>query len=169
MKKISTKKIAYVGVLTAVSLTIYVIEAQFPLSSIGGIKLGLSNIVTLIAMLFVGRAEAGLVLFLRIILSAAFYGTFISFAFSLIGGLFAYIAMFLLVERLDKKQIWAVSVCGGICHNLGQILVAVVIAGQSAAFSLLPYLILSGIITGFFTGICTQKLWFSPLSRFKIK
>ena len=75
------------------------VEAQFPVMPIGGIKLGLANIVTMAAMLFVGRKEAGLVLLLRIVLAAGLYGTVVSFAFSLTGGILAYIA------QVHKEQI----------------------------------------------------------------
>lgn len=146
----------------------FVIEAQFPLSA-GGIKLGLANIATLLAMVFIGRREAGLVLLMRIILASAFYGTFVSFAFSLAGGLLAYLVMCFLVNRLERNQLWAVSVCGGLFHNFGQLAVAAVLTGQAAVVGLLPYLILSGIITGFFTGIIAQRLWFSPLKKYSIK
>ncbi len=166
--KLSAKKITLVGVLTAVSLTIYMVEAQFPTAPIGGIKLGLANVVTLAAMLFADRLCAGIMLLLRIILASAFYGTLVSFAFSVTGGLFAYLAMCLLINRLDKKQIWAVSVTGGIFHNIGQISVACFITGQGVAAALLPYLIISGIATGLFTGLLAQRLWFSPLQKFKI-
>jgi len=167
--KISAGRLTLMAVLTAVSLTVFVIEAQFPVSAVGGIKLGLANIVTLIAMLFVGRREAGIVLALRIILASAFYGTFISFAFSVAGGLAAYTVMCLLINRFDRKQIWVVSVFGGVFHNFGQIAAACVITGSPAAAGLLPYLIVSGILAGFFTGICAQRLWFSPLRKFSIK
>ena len=73
--KISVQKIALIGIFTALSLIIFVVEAQFPVMPIGGMKLGLANIVTMAAMLFIGRKEAGLVLLLRIILAAGLYGT----------------------------------------------------------------------------------------------
>ena len=89
--KISVQKITLIGIFTALSLVIFMVEAQFPVMPIGGMKLGLANIVTMAAMLFVGRKEAGLVLLLRIVLAAGLYGTVVSFAFSLTGGILAYI------------------------------------------------------------------------------
>lgn len=169
MKKIKVQKITLIGILTAVSLTIFVIEAQFPISAVGGIKLGLANIVTLVAMLFLDRLSAGVVLGLRIILATAFYGTFVSFAFSITGGLCAYAVMCLLINRLERNKIWVVSVFGGVFHNFGQLAVACFVTGQTAALGLAPYLIISGIVTGFFTGICAQRLWFSPLKSFAAK
>lgn len=166
--KISVQKITLVAIMTAVSLIMFVIEAQFPAAPMGGIKLGLANIVTLVSMLFMGRREAGFVLFMRIVLATAFYGTFVSFAFSVVGGIFSYAVMCFLINKFDRKQIWVVSVFGGLFHNFGQLAVAGFLTGTTAVITLLPYLIISGIITGAFIGIVAQKLWFSPLKRFSL-
>ena len=135
--RLTVQKIALIGLLAALSLGIYAVEALVPVSSIGGVKLGLANVVTLTAMTLVGRVEAGFVLGVRIVLAAAFYGTFISFAFSLCGGVLAYAAM---------------------C-------VAAAVSGTAAVFGLAPYLVISGIATGVLTGLTAQRLYFSPLKK----
>ena len=119
--KISVQKITLIGIFTALSLIIFMVEAQFPVMPIGGMKLGLANIVTMTAMLFIGRKEAGLVLLLRIILAAGLYGTVVSFAFSLTGGILAYLAMCIAVSRVGENQLWVTSVFGGFFHNIGQL------------------------------------------------
>ena len=186
--KISVQKITLIGIFTALSLIIFMVEAQFPVMPIGGMKLGLANIITLLllrhytlketslanivtmaAMLFIGRKEAGLVLLLRIILAAGLYGTVVSFAFSLTGGILAYIAMFIAVSRVGENQLWVTSVFGGFFHNIGQLCAAAVISGTWAVFSLLPYLIISGILTGTLNGLILQRLWKSPLRKYSIK
>ena len=116
--KISVQKIALIGIFTALSLVIFMVEAQFPVMPIGGMKLGLANIVTMAAMLFIGRKEAGLVLLLRIVLAAGLYGTVVSFAFSLTGGILAYLAMCIAVSRVGENQLWVTSVFGGFFHNI---------------------------------------------------
>lgn len=168
-KRISVQKITLVGVFAALSLGIYAVEAQFPVSSIGGIKLGLANVVTLCAMIFAGRFAACCVLGIRILLAAAFYGTFVSFMFSLVGGALACAVMCLLVERFDRRQLWVVSVFGAIAHNAGQLCVAAVLSGTSAVVSLAPYLAISAVGTGLLTGVVVQRLWFSPLRKFAVK
>ncbi|MCR5479542.1 MAG: Gx transporter family protein [Ruminococcus sp.] len=168
-KRISVQKITLVGVFAALSLGIYAVEAQFPVSSIGGIKLGLANVVTLCAMIFIGRASACCVLGIRILLASAFYGTFVSFMFSLCGGALACAVMCLLVNRFDRKQIWVVSVFGALGHNAGQLCVAVVLSGTGAVVSLAPYLAISAVGTGLLTGVVVQRLWFSPLRKFAVK
>lgn len=151
--------------MTALSLGIFTIEAQFPVSSVGGIKLGLANVVTLCAMVFIDRGSAGIVTALRIILASAFYGTFVSFLFSICAGTLAYLTMCLLINMFDRKQLWVVSVFGAIAHNAGQLCMAAVISGSAAVVSLAPFLAVSGIITGALTGLTAQRLWFSPLQR----
>ena len=165
-KSITVQKIALIGVSTALSLGIYALEAMIPVSNIGGIKLGIANVVTLCAMIFAGRVSAGLVLGLRIVLASAFYGTFISFMFSLVGGLLAYAVMCLLVGVFRRQELWVVSVFGAIAHNAGQLCVAAVVSGTAAVVSLTPYLLISAILTGTLTGLTAQRLWFSPLRKF---
>lgn len=166
MKHISVQKITLVGILTALSLIMFIVEAQFPVSHIGGIKLGIANVVTLAAMIFVGRVWAGFVLIIRIILATAFYGTAVSFIFSVCGGLLAYAVMCILLNRFDRRQLWVVSAFGAVAHNAGQLLAAAFITGTAAVWSLAPYLIIIGIVTGIFTGVVAQRLWFSPLKKF---
>ena len=164
-KKLTVQKITLIGILAALSLGIYALEAQIPTSSVAGIKLGLANVVTLCAMTFGGRVAAGCVLGIRIVLATAFYGTFVSFMFSLCGGAAAYLAMCLLVGVFDKKQLWVVSVFGALAHNAGQLCVAAVLL-SSAVVTLIPYLAISSVVTGVLTGLTAQRLWFSPLRRF---
>ena len=104
-------KTAVLGMLCAAALILSYVESLIPFfMGIPGMKLGLANVVTLTAMVLVGRVEAGFVLGVRIVLATAFYGTFISFAFSLCGGALAYVVMCVTVNRFDKKQLWVVSV-----------------------------------------------------------
>ena len=167
-KRITVQKISLVGVFAALSLGIYAFEVLIPVSGIGGIKLGLANIVTLAAMLFIGRIEAGCVLGIRIVLASALYGTVVSFLFSLFGGTLAYAVMCLTVRRFDKQQIWVVSVFGALAHNAGQLCAAAMFAGTASVFTLAPYLVISAVGTGVLTGLTVQRLWFSPLKKFSI-
>lgn len=152
-----TRTLTAMSVLTALALIIFMVEAQIPaLFAIPGIKLGLANIVTLIAMKFMGRRQAGLVLAARIILGSFFIGNFSVILYSGAGGLLCYTVMSMTVYRL--KQIWVVSVLGAIAHNLGQISVAAIVLKSSAVFLYLPPLIISAVITGAFTGFCAMYL-----------
>ena len=105
-----TKKLALMAVLTAIALTIFMLEAQLPAPvPIPGVKLGLANIVTLTAMLILGRREAGAILAARIIMGAVFAGNPSAMLYSAAGGVLAYAAMCLLVGVVPEKRLWAVS------------------------------------------------------------
>lgn len=162
------KKLTLTAVLSGLALIIFVVEAQLPPFWIPGIKLGLANVVTLAAILFGGNTVGAGVVIIRVTLGAVFCGTFISFLFSVCGAAAAYIIMCLLINRLGRKQIWVVSIFGAIFHSLGQIIAAYFIMENAHVLTLLPILIIASMITGIFTGICAQRLWFSPLQKYKI-
>ncbi len=147
------------ALITAVSLIIFVIEAQLPsLTPIPGIKLGLANIAVLFALYALGPTSALFVLVLRIIMGGIFTGQMMAVLYSFAGGILAYLIELLLYKRLNKNHIWVVSVFGAIMHNVGQILVAILITSTVQLVVYLPVLIISGIITGAFTGLCAQFL-----------
>ena len=149
-----TKKLALMAVLTAIALTVFVIEAQIPpIVPIPGVKLGLANMITLVAMVVLGRKEAGAILVVRILMGSMFAGGVSGFLFSLAGGALAYLVMILLVGIFPEKLLWVVSVFGAIAHNIGQLAVAVWVSGTPSIIVYGPALMASGIITGAFTGI----------------
>ena len=155
----SSKRLALCAVLAAVALTIFVAESQIPpVVPLPGVKLGLANIVTLVAMVLLGRRDALAVLAVRLILGAAFTGGFSAFMFSAVGGLFAYIVMAALVGVFPEKMLWVVSVLAALAHNAGQILVAVFVTGTPgiAVYILIPAA--SGVVTGAFTGLAGMFL-----------
>ena len=115
--------------LRAVSLILFTVEAALPPIPIQGVKIGFSNIVTLISMIFLGRREAFIVLIMRIILAGVFAGSILSFGFSIVGGITAFIIMALTVNLFGEKKIWIVSVLGAVFHNAGQLAVAIVATG----------------------------------------
>ena len=154
-----TKKLAFMALLTAMALTIFVIEAQIPAPvPIPGVKLGLANIITLTAMVLLGRKEAGVVLFLRIIMGAMFAGNPSTIIYSAAGGLLAYIAMCLLVGIIPESRLWLTSAISAVCHNAGQLLACVLIVKTPGVLVYAPALMASGIITGLFTGFAAMYL-----------
>lgn len=158
MKHTSLRQLTYMAVLTAVALTIFVIEAQLPpLAPIPGIKLGLANIVTVYAVFALGPGKAALILLARILLGSLFAGG-LTILYSLAGGLCCYLVMLLLCRLVTEKQIWVCSVLGAMAHNAGQIAAAVLITRTPSIVAYLPILLVSGILTGLFTGLCAQFL-----------
>ncbi len=141
------------AVLTAIALTIFMIESQIPAPvPIPGVKLGLANIITLTTMLILGRKEAGAVLAVRVLMGAVFAGSPSSLLYSAMGGLFAYIVMCLLVGVIPEKRLWALSALSAVAHNAGQLLACVLVVKTPGVFVYAPALIVSGVITGAFTG-----------------
>lgn len=160
-----TRKITLMALLCAIALTIFMLEAQIPpVVPLPGVKLGLSNIVTVFAVFVLGPAEAAQILFGRIFLGAVF-GNFGTILFSAAGGLCAIGTTILLRRILTKKQIWVAGIMGAIAHSIGQMVVAVFVLGTVTIVGYLPVMIVISIVTGFFTGLCAQflvnrgKLW----------
>ena len=151
--KMTTKRIALDAVLTAIALIIFIVELQFPdISPIPGIKLGLANVISLIAIFEIRPADAFIVLLLRIVMGSIFSGRIMAMMYSLVGGLLCFAVTLLLKRFVSESRLWVCGVIGAICHNLGQILVAMAITRTPELLSYLPILVASGIITGAFTG-----------------
>ena len=154
----STRQLSLMALLTAIALAIHVAEAQIPAPvPIPGVKLGLANIVTVYAMFSLGPGPALMILVARILLGSLFSGV-MSLMYSLAGGLLCYCIMLLLRRVLTRKQIWVASVIGAVFHNIGQVLVAIVVTGTPAIVTYLPVLLISGIAAGLFTGVAAQYL-----------
>ena len=154
-----TRRITLLALLTAIALTIFMIEAQLPvLVPIQGVKLGLANIITVYAVFVLGPGDALLILCARVFLGAVFSGQMMTLLYSMGGGLLAWLAMVGLRKLLTRKQIWLCSPVAAVFHNLGQLLVAAGVMKTWTVMAYLPYLLLSGIITGLFTGLCAQFL-----------
>lgn len=101
-------------------------------------KLGLANIVTLIAMALLGRRQAGEILLVRIVLGSVFTGGVSAMLFSIAGGVFAYLVMCLTIRRLPEWLLWVVSVLAAFGHNAGQLLVAVWVTGTPSILVYAP-------------------------------
>lgn len=155
------RQLTTLALCTTLSLAVYAIESAIPpLVPIPGIKLGLSNIITLILLRHVSLRETAMVLAARILLSALLFGQFISLIYSLAGGLFSLLAMFFVHRLLRGKAAYLTGAVGGLTHNLGQLAAAFALTSTPGVLTYLPFLALSGILTGLFTGLaalCTDK------------
>ena len=154
-----TKKLAFMSLLTAVALTIFVVENQIPAPvPIPGVKLGLANIITLVTMILLGRKEAGAVLLVRIIMGSIFAGSPSTLIYSIAGGFLAYLVMCITVGLFSEKQLWIVSALSAVAHNAGQLLACALIVKTPGIMIYAPILAVSGIITGVFTGLAAMYL-----------
>lgn len=150
------KKLTTVGLLSSLALIIFVIESWLPPLGIVGAKLGLSNIVVLFTLVYLGRKEALSVLVIKILLGTFFSGNVIGGIFSIFGGFMAFGVMSFAVRFFKSNRLFITSIFGGIVHNIGQLISAVLVMKTTLVLAYLPYLIVAGILTGFFTGLCTQ-------------
>ena len=147
MKKL--QKLTLAALLTAAGLVVFVIEAQLPpLTAIPGIKPGLSNVFTMLTLFWVGPGWALGTMFVRVSLGSLLTGQTMAFFYSLSGGFAAFLVMWALCKPLGAF--------GAMGHNLGQMAAAVFISRTSAILYYLPVLLVSGIVTGIFTGLCAQ-------------
>ncbi len=147
------KRLTTLALYVTLSLAIYAAESALPpLVPIPGIKPGLSNIITLILLRHYSLRETGLVLTARILLSTLLFGRLLSLFYSLAGGIFSLLAMFFTGRLLQQKAVFLTGAMGGLTHNLGQLLVAFLLTATPGVLSYLPFLVLSGILTGLFTG-----------------
>ena len=154
-----TRKLTRMALLTAIALIIFMVEAQLPpLTPIPGIKLGLANLVTVYAIFTLRAGDTLMILLCRIFLGSVFSGQMMTFFYSLGGGLLCWLAMLLLRRLVTRRQIWVCSVMGAMCHNVGQILVAIWMTRTPSLVVYLPILLVSGIVTGLFTGVAAQLL-----------
>ena len=162
------RRITTLALLTAIALTIFMAEAQMaPVFAIPGIKLGLANIVTVYAVFVLGTGDALLILAARVFLGAVFSGQMSTLLYSAGGGALAWLVMVLLSKLLTKDQIWLCSPVAAVGHNIGQLTVAAGVLGTWAVMAYLPWLLLAGILTGLFTGVCAQLL-IRRLERLKL-
>ena len=153
------RALAQSALLAAVALTIFVLEAQIPLPlPVPGLKLGLCNIVTLFALCRLGRGWSLAIVLTRIVLGNLAMGQAMAMLYALAGGLLSFLVMALIFRRLGQSLLWVTGAFGGIAHNLGQMTVAVLVTSTPALLAYLPVLLLCGILTGAFTGLCARLL-----------
>lgn len=154
-----TKDMTRMALLTAIALTIFLVEARIPaLIPLPGVKIGLSNIVTVYAVFALGPGKAAAILFCRIFLGAVFAGNFSSVFYSAAGGLCAITVTIALRRILTNRQLWVAGALGAVAHSAGQMAVAVVVSGTVSVAAYLPTMAAVSIVTGLFTGLCAQFL-----------
>lgn len=155
-----TRKLTLMAILSTIALIIFVIEAQIPAPvPVPGVKLGLANIITLVAMVILGRKEAGAVLFVRVFLGSLFAGSPSTLIYSAAGGFMAYLVMCLLIGTMGDDRLWLLSALSAIGHNAGQLgACAVILKTPGILVTYAPVLAISGVITGIFTGLAAMYL-----------
>ncbi|MBC8569333.1 Gx transporter family protein [Oscillospiraceae bacterium NSJ-54] len=162
--------VAFTGLLFALAVVLAFLEGLLPTAAFlpPGVKLGLSNIITMYALFFVGGKRATAVAVLKSLFVFLTRG-FTASVLSLCGGLLSLGVMLLLI-RLKKVKLHylTVSIFGAVFHNLGQIAAASLLLETALVFYYLPVIILSGIVMGVVTGI-TLRIVMPALDRLQHK
>lgn len=160
-----TKKLATYSILLAIALVLSFFESVLLPSvlPLPGVKLGLSNIVTLFALYSLGGIPCAVILILRCILASFFGGGVTSLLFSLAGGLLSLLTM-LLLKRFSALSIFGVSIASSSAHSIGQILAAALIFGSATIFTYLPIMLVVSIFTGAIIAFATHLV----LTRIKM-
>lgn len=148
------KKLALLGLCTAIAMVLAWVESQLPplTTAVPGIKLGLPNIAIIFILYRFGWREAAAVSFVRI-LAVSFIFNPATLPYSLAGGLLSLLGMTLL-KKTDLLSVTGVSVAGGLLHNVGQILMAMLILSTAGLGYYLIILAVTGVVSGIFVGLC---------------
>lgn len=151
-----TRRITVMAMCVALAMILSYVESMIPSPGIPGVKLGLANIVVVFALYKLGWKEAAGISLLRVFLVSLLFGHAASLMYSASGALLSLVGMILL-KKSDRLGSVAVSVLGGVLHNAGQILMAVVLMGSNVVYYL-PVLIVSGTIAGIGIGLVAAIL-----------
>lgn len=148
-----TRDIARFALLTALAMVLSWVESLVPLSvAVPGVKLGLTNLVVLFALYRMGVKAAWCLSLVRVLLVSFTFGNAFSLWYSLAGAILSLLVMIAL-KATGKFSVTGVSVAGAVCHNLGQILVAMAVLRSTAVAFYYPALLLSGTIAGVCIGL----------------
>lgn len=153
MRKIMAKKTALLGMLVALAFVLSYIETLIPVNlGIPGAKLGLANLVVMVALYTLGTKEAFGLSMVRILLTGLTFSSMAAMLYSFAGGLLSF-AVMALMKKTKKLSVTGVSVLGGIAHNAGQIFVAMWILDTATLIYYLPVLAITGVASGTVIGL----------------
>lgn len=155
MKK--TKRLVLLAMLTAVAMILSYVESLLPSVGIPGVKMGLANIAVIFALFRFGWEEAAALSLVRVVLVSLLFGSVGAMLYSLAGAVLS-LAVMALLRRIDRFSTVGISVAGGVAHNAGQILMAMLILQTKQLLGYLPVLAVSGIAGGVLTGLAAALL-----------
>ena len=153
-----TRKLTTLSMLTAIALTIFMVEAQIPpLTPVPGIKMGLPNIVIVWALYRLRFRDAAGLSILRVLLVSLLFGSAFSLLYSLSGAVLS-LAVMAGLKATKKFGCAGVSVAGAVAHNFGQILMAVLVLETGKLIYYFPVLCISGTVAGICIGLLAALL-----------
>ena len=151
-------RVAYFGVFTALALIFSYVESLIPIQlGIPGVKLGLANLIIVIALYKMRLSEVFLLSIVRILLSGFLFGNYFSILYSLAGGLLS-LAVMALLKKTGDFSVMGISMAGGVSHNVGQLVVAMLVVETFSVGYYLPVLLVAGLVTGFLIGVAAGEM-----------
>ena len=154
----NNKRIAFLGLFVALAFVLSYIEFMLPLNiGIPGAKIGIANLAVMVTLYTVGEKNAIALSIIRVVLVGLTFGNISMMMYSLAGAALSLFAM-LIAKRIGKFSMTGVSVLGGVFHNVGQIIVAMLVLETRSLFYYLPFLIIIGTITGVVIGIVSSLI-----------
>ena len=150
----NTKKLTLLSLLAALAIVLSYVEILLPpiYAAIPGIKIGLANIVSIILLYIFSVKEAATVTFVRVLIVALIFGNVMTLAYSISGAALSIFIMCLL-KKTNLFSMVGVSITGGVSHNLGQILIAMLVTATAEIGYYMIFLCISGIISGALIGM----------------
>ena len=131
-----TKKLTISALLVALAMILSYVEVLIPFNfGIPGIKLGLANLVVVVALYLLNARQALMISVVRILLVSFTFGNMAALLYSITGGLLSF-AVMVLCRRIKGLSTMSVSVA----KNLNLLFY-------------LPVLMIAGIITGLLIGL----------------
>ena len=151
-------KVAYFGVFTALALIFSYVESLIPIHmGVPGVKLGLANLIVVISLYKMSIKEAYILSIVRIVLAGFMFGNLFAILYSLAGGMLSLTIMCLL-KKTDKFSTYGVSMAGGVFHNIGQLVMAIIVLESISIGYYFPILLISGLVTGFVIGLISNEM-----------
>jgi len=156
--RLTAARIARVGLFSALAMIFGYLEMLIPVQpGIPGIKLGLANIIIVISMYLFSTGEVVFILIVRNVLSGFLFGNVVTLIYCLAGGFLSFLGMYF-AKRTRLFSIVGVSATGGVLHNVGQLLVALILINNNAVLYYLPVLLISGSISGVVIGFISKLI-----------
>lgn len=151
-------RVAYFGVFTALALIFSYVETLIPINfGIPGVKLGLANLIIVVALYKLPLQEVYLLSIVRILLSGFIFGNYFSILYSLAGGLLS-LSVTALLKRRNSFSVMGISVAGGVFHNVGQMTVAMLVVETFSVAYYFPVLMIAGLVTGLLIGVLSNEM-----------
>ncbi len=151
-------RVAYFGVFSALALIFSYVETLIPIHfGVPGMKLGLANLVIVVALYKMKIRDAFFLSVVRVLLSGFLFGNYFSIIYSLAGALLS-LSVMTVLKRTDSFSVMGVSIAGGVSHNIGQLLVAMLVVETLSIMYYVSVLLVAGLVTGLLIGIGADEM-----------